>query len=212
MLVPFVKILAQGVPGRLVHELTEGVMMHLYYSAIPKAPWELGWEESRTFEKEHAKPDSSVVLLLVNYVANRTDAGLLAAYSAEEKAEVQAVLLKYFSPADLAYMQQQLVTKPIIFYTQQQFQQPWIRVLPSGTLHAMYKRLNPWERNQLQSRVAERYRTQWQYVISRLVFARNHRSALVTIQSSGGPEQTYVFKKVGNRWCKKQELQVVMHD
>lgn len=120
----------------------------------------------------------------------------------------RAEALKYFSPADVVYMRQQLPASRGFRFEQIKIREPWVTVIPLDTVLAINKRLG-WRADFWGSdSLLQRYGTDMTFAIWGVLFSKNHKRALVNMTSEGW--ETCVYVKVGTAWRKEATLYEVI--
>ncbi|OON67943.1 hypothetical protein [Hymenobacter sp. CRA2] len=196
------------VPERLVYELTHSILNELRPQA--QTWYKRGANGKYQWQRPTPNDTPAVRLLLQDRSGVAWCKGLLCSSSAADSArDEQELTPRYFSPADLAYMRQQLPTAASFVFRQVRIKLPWVHVVPLDTLNALRKRLGWQARPWLGDTLLQRYGNQSIYHISRIVFTRDRRRALVAVGSNYNGYTVAVYRKNGAVWRWERELMMV---
>lgn len=192
----------QRVRETLRYQLVESILEELppYFTYAKRGP------DGRYHRLPPMATDTPVVRLLLLDHAHSTDADYPIVLAKEGTPE-QGQLMKYFSPADIAYMRQQLPASKLFKFEQAKIRKPWVTVIPLDTVMALNKRLR-WGAEYLSGdSLLQRYGSDQTYAIWGILFSRNHKRALVNAGGNGW--QTRVYVKVGKNWRREADLYMV---
>lgn len=195
---------AQQPSERLTYELAESILNDL--------PTPFAYAKRGADGKYHRLPpmpmDTPTVRLLLLDHPYSTDANyriVLAGEGTPERTEA----LKYLSPADLAYMRQQLPASKRFRFEQAKIQEPWVTVVSLDTVMAINKRLG-WQAEYAgRDTLFQRYGADRTFAIWGVLFSKNHKKALVNTANEGW--QTSVYTKTKTGWRREGILYSVVY-
>jgi len=157
--------------------------------------------------KYHQQPpmatDTPTVRLLLLDHPYSTDADYEIVLAEEDTPE-QARARKYFSPADIAYMRQQLPASKEFKFEQAKIRKPDVRVISLDTLMAMNKRLGWRARILTLDSLFQRFGSDRTFTIGGILFSKDHKRALVNVGGEGWETCVYISTKTG--WRREDTL------
>ncbi|GGE96659.1 hypothetical protein GCM10011383_04290 [Hymenobacter cavernae] len=131
-----------------------------------------------------------------------------------------ALLLKYFSATDLAYMRRQLPSVAKFEFEQTKLHLPEVKVLPFDTLTAFRERVSKQlgiladilTEYRVEDTLLKRYGSRNLYGMFCPLLSRNHKRAIIRVFWPGGHEELRVYRREGNSWRKAAVLSRIYHD
>ena len=193
---------AQQVTEKLKYQLVESILEELppHFAHAKRGP------DGRYRRQPPMATDTPVVRLLLLDHAYSTDAHYQIVLADEGTTErVQA--LKYFSPADIAYLRQQLPASKLFKFEQVKIREPWVTVISLDTVMALNKRLG-WRVDFLSGdSLLQRYGSDRTFAIWGILFSKDHKRALVNLGGDGW--ETRVYTKAGTVWRREATLYMV---
>lgn len=193
---------AQQVTEKLKYQLVESILKEL----PPRFVYAKRGPDGRYHRQPPMATDTPVVRLLLLDRSYSTDADYQLVLANEGTPE-QGQIIKYFSPADIAYMRQQLPASKLFKFEQVRIQEPWVTVISLDTVIALNKRLR-WRAEYLSGdSLLQRYGSDKTFAIWGILFSKNHKRALVNAGGNGW--QTSVYVKKGGVWRREADLYMV---
>ncbi|MDB5233579.1 MAG: hypothetical protein JWR44_572 [Hymenobacter sp.] len=193
---------AQQSTEKLAYQLAESILKEL---PAPFAFAKRGPDGKYYRHPPGANDTPTVRLLLLDHPYS-TDADYLFV-SAGEGTPERAEALKYFSPADVAYMRQQLPASKRFKFEQVKIQEPWVTVISLDTVMAMNKRLGWRARILARDSLVQRFGSDRAFGIGGILFSKDHKRALVNVGGEGW--ETCVYVKTGTAWRREATLYMV---
>ncbi len=193
---------AQKVTEKLKYQLVESILQEL----PPRFVYAKRGPDGRFHRQPPMAMDTPIVRLLLLDHAYSTDADYQIVLANEGTPE-RAQAMKYFSPADVAYMRQQLPASKVFKFEQAKIREPWVTVISLDTVMALNKRLR-WGIDFVSGdSLLQRYGSDQTYAIWGVLFSKDHKRALVNMGGNGW--ETRVYTKVGTAWRKEATLYIV---
>lgn len=186
----------QQVTEKLKYQLVESILKELppHFAYAKRGP------DGRYQRQPPMAMDTPVVRLLLLDHAYSTDADYQTRLASEGT-------LKYFSPADVAYMRQQLPASKLFKFEQAKIREPWVTVISLDTVMALNKRLG-WRADYLSAdSLLQRYGSDQTYAIWGVLFSKDHKRALVNMGDNGW--ETRVYTRTGTAWRREATLYMV---
>lgn len=201
---------AQQVPQAQVYQLASAIVEQLRSSAYVAA--RKGTDGTyHTVQYAKAGDTLLVRLLLLDHPYSLQAVERLV--KAGEQTPEHTTLRQYFSSADIAFMQQQLPAAHAFRFEQSRIQQPWAKVLPLDTLHALQARLERqlgWLAElRFADTLARHYGNTKSFAIGGMLFSKDRNKALATVSSRYG-SYTAIYRKTGAIWRQGEILYSVV--
>ena len=193
---------AQQVTAKLKYQLVESILKEL----TPPAIYAKRGPDGRYYRQPPMATDTPVVRLLLLDHAYSTDADYQIVL-ANEGALEQRQAMKYFSPADMAYMRQQLPASKLFKFEQVKIRESWVTVISLETVMALNKRLGLGAEYLSSDSLLQRYGSDQIFAIWGVLFSKNQKRALVNAGGNGW--QTHVYVKTGTVWRRESDLYMV---
>jgi hypothetical protein len=190
---------AQQIPQALVYELARSILEDLRpraYEAARKST------DGTYHTVPFAQPGDTLLvrLLLVDQLHSLAVERLV---QAGEQTPEHTKLLRYFTPADIAFMQQQLPSAHAFRFEQANLRHPWVKVLPLDTLRTLYGRITrqfgDFSEPKFGPALAQHHGSTKSFAIGGMLFSKDRHKALAAVAYDDGMEIN-IYGKTGAVW------------